>query len=766
VVAQLLLDGSFESGSPFTDWASSAITATQRLASPVANHGSQYARLTTTATGLAQFAVTLPATAGLSYSVGADIRVQTGAGSRWRVRMSYFDAGAVGLAQNDSSPTITGTFARATYTTTAPANTATLIVSFARLSSGAVSGDAIDVDAVLVTEGTYSGAYVGYDHQGTGTAQSITATSGSGTGDQTPTLIGVTSQSVTTGSSTALAMTWPSGTAAGDLAYVVGTVGAGAAITMGLSTSGWAEHYRSANSASTGQFGLWSKILTSTDITTPPSVTSSSARQVSGAVLVARNAALDVLSAINAQSSVTTGTLLAVTPGSSMDIDVGFVTGAATVVNSARSFTPPAGWDERADLWSTNTTSARIGVGIFTRLAGTGGVSTGTADFTASATSILQSVRVTIKAVAAAYGTSQTLEATLGNGTGTALIPGTGTAQTVNATLAAGVGTMPAVGTGTAQSVEVAASNAAGKLAATGTGTGQTTNATLGAGVGTFSTSGTGTGQAVDTTLGAGVGKLAATGTGTGQTVNATLGSGTGTTVGSGTGTGQTVNATQGSGTGALKASGTGTAQTVNATLADGTATISVVGVGELDLTATLGAGLGSEASANVGEAVGLTAGLGNGAGTIRVAGTGTTQTLSATLGVGVASGAATGTGTTQSITGALAAGVGRITATGTGSGLAANLTAGTATGRLASTGTGTPLDLTVNLATGVQLPTPHLGVGQNMYVLASIEAGTGDSNTTPPPAYRDIHITVSRAPARWAAKPGTSSWAAKRGAA
>lgn len=350
-------------------------------------------------------------------------------------------------------------------------------------------------------------------------------------------IVGATSNDSVNTPATLVQLAWPVGAAVDDYALVHGNVGAGLAVTMGLSTSGWTLLVGpQALSQSTGQSAVWGKALTSADLAAPPGITASAARDTAGDLIVLRGADFEIVSAIVQSSSVTTADLPSVTPTRADTLLVGFVSGVATVSNSPRAFTAPSGWTEQVDRWTSDTTSVRQGVGVFTKqLTGGAGSPTGTAAYAIDALVHVLSVTLAVRdgrvATGSAAGTGTAIltpaQAATGNGSTASTGAGTVTSRSHGVTAAGS-----ASATGVASIVRGHGVTAAGSMSAAGVGT-----ATLGVqnvtatGSGSASSTATATPQMIVTASGS----ASATGAATTVATSSVTASGSTSTTGTAT---------------------------------------------------------------------------------------------------------------------------------------------------------------------------------------------------------------------------------------
>lgn len=221
------------------------------------------------------------------------------------------------------------------------------------------------------------------------------------------------SASVGTGASTGTTVSLPLAVAGGlvgadaqvgDVAVVVGNIGAGSTITMSGPVGSITRVTPQAQSTSF-QIGVWEKPLTSADIAGGSlTVTASAGRQIAASIIVLSGAAFELASAV---SSITTAAssvaIPQITPTNADDLLLAFTTGAPTVTTGVDvAFTPPAGWTKRT-AGLTASTSFRDFTGIFTKLlTGGAGTSTAAASYTTDQTVKTMTVTLTYSPVAVA----------------------------------------------------------------------------------------------------------------------------------------------------------------------------------------------------------------------------------------------------------------------------------------------------------------------------------------------------------------------------
>lgn len=204
-------------------------------------------------------------------------------------------------------------------------------------------------------------------------------------------LVGVEHTGTTTGTASSesvslSSITSPQTPAAVDVALLIADSNSGAAVTIagpggssgvesGTSTE-WTIQQGVVNSSSIGRIATWTRVLTSTDISTDTvGVSLSSACSLVEMLLVLRGFTVDTTagdSAINESTGVTTIPFKAVTPTFNNSYVVQIVTGTVTATNTAATLSAtPAGWTLLDSVQNTST-SNRVFVAAYGQQLGTG----------------------------------------------------------------------------------------------------------------------------------------------------------------------------------------------------------------------------------------------------------------------------------------------------------------------------------------------------------------------------------------------------------
>jgi hypothetical protein len=365
--------------------------------------------------------------------------------------------------------------------------------------------------------------------------------------------------------------TLPTITTAGKAYALVGT-NLGSTTTVTTPPSGWVLEAGPVDNASNNmRVWLYSKDVTSADTGGTFTLTLSGASRwgVGGAYLPG-GAGIDVSVQWIDNTDDTSIDIPAITPGVADAYRLVLVYDRS--VSGALSVTPPGGWNELADVCSTNGSGARFGAWVGgVQLVGQSGVAQGIASATYSTSARNNGWQLTIAPAATTV---------TGSGAGT-LPSATGTGAGSLTDAGSGAGTLPGpTGSG------------AGQVRTTGSGT-ATLPGLAGAGSAAVATSGSGAG-ALPPLTGAGsgsVGSTAVTGSGA-ATLPGLTGTGAGGLLLTGSGA-ATLAAPTATGTTDLTVPGSMTG-TLEQLVAAGAGDVATAGAGAADLPALAGAGAGT----------------------------------------------------------------------------------------------------------------------------------------------------------------------------
>lgn len=191
-----------------------------------------------------------------------------------------------------------------------------------------------------------------------------------------------------TGNVSSLAPGYPTSTAANDLVLEVSSIAAGAAITGGATGPAALARVDTQQSAgSNGQLNVWEAIATSGDLSTAPTLTASSARNMCAACCAISGGTYESITDGTQVTGTTGATIPSVTPSKDNSLLVLIASTVGNTTNSAYTVSTPTGWTANGTTQNTTTTAGRIGISVFTQQlgAGTAGVATSTGTITAAA---------------------------------------------------------------------------------------------------------------------------------------------------------------------------------------------------------------------------------------------------------------------------------------------------------------------------------------------------------------------------------------------
>lgn len=251
-------------------------------------------------------------------------------------------------------------------------------------------------------------------------------------------LVGVATANSGTTSSTAMTATLPGAAAAGHVAVFWADSGTATGHTV-TGPTGWTEHVNGPN-AGNCKPGLWSKTLTTADITAGTVTATRSAAGAWSVVLAVYSGTVgpDVLSAAGASTTPTAAPVIpTVTPSVADCLRLGFLaTQVSTAATAGTQTAPPAGWSlvgQTIDTSSVN--SRRLAIVDSIQLSGQAGVAQATASATTDQTVTYVCYSLTLAPSLTTAAASLAVTATLNPGAVRATT--TGASLAVTATLSA-----------------------------------------------------------------------------------------------------------------------------------------------------------------------------------------------------------------------------------------------------------------------------------------------------------------------------------------